>query len=319
MASNCNRWDVVKSGDSCGVYIAKYPGLTLADLVKFNPAIGAQCTNLWVEYALCTSIEGWKPVTTLTTSAKPTTSAQPTTTTIPGAVAAPGPTQAGVAANCNRWDIVKSGNTCDTFIQKYSGVTLANLVSWNSAIGSTCTGLWLDYYICTSVVGFTPSKTTSTTARPTATSNVPSPVQSGVATNCNRWDIVKSGNTCDTFIKKYTGITLANLVSWNPAIGSTCTNLWLDYYICTGVTGFTPPKTTSTANPPTPTSTVPSPVQAGINSKCKKYHKVVSGNGCYDLAAQYKISLPDFYAWNPAVKNDCSSKFSRPKTQLLVY
>ncbi|KAF2741582.1 carbohydrate-binding module family 50 protein, partial [Sporormia fimetaria CBS 119925] len=142
----------------------------------------------------------------------------------------------------------------------------------------------------------------------------PGPTQPGVAPNCNRWDVVSDGATCETFTNKYPGVTLTNLVSWNPAIGDQCGFLWLDFYVCTSVVGFTAPTkttstkpaTTSTKTTPTPTSSVPSPVQSGINSNCKKYHKVVSGDGCYDLATKYNIALADFYRWNPSVKNDCS-------------
>ena len=45
----CNRWDLVQDGDTCSVYLEKYPGLSLAKLVEWNPAIGSQCQNLWVE------------------------------------------------------------------------------------------------------------------------------------------------------------------------------------------------------------------------------------------------------------------------------
>ncbi|KAL4737496.1 hypothetical protein BDV11DRAFT_171948 [Aspergillus similis] len=44
----------------------------------------------------------------------------------------------------------------------------------------------------------------------------------------------------------------------------------------------------------------------GTIGTCKKYHKVIPGDGCYDLAAEYGIALDDFYAWNPAVGDDCS-------------
>lgn len=47
--SICNRWDLVQSGDTCSVYLDRYPGMTLAKLVEWNPAIGSQCQSLWVD------------------------------------------------------------------------------------------------------------------------------------------------------------------------------------------------------------------------------------------------------------------------------
>lgn len=30
------------------------------------------------------------------------------------------------------------------------------------------------------------------------------------------------------------------------------------------------------------------------------------GDGCYDIAAEYGVTLDEVYAWNPAVGDDCS-------------
>jgi hypothetical protein len=41
-------------------------------------------------------------------------------------------------------------------------------------------------------------------------------------------------------------------------------------------------------------------------STCDIFYDVVSGDSCYDIANDHGISLDSFYAWNPAVKTDCS-------------
>lgn len=39
---------------------------------------------------------------------------------------------------------------------------------------------------------------------------------------------------------------------------------------------------------------------------CNKFYLVKKGDSCADVATNHGIALTDFYAWNPAVKNDCS-------------
>jgi hypothetical protein len=43
-----------------------------------------------------------------------------------------------------------------------------------------------------------------------------------------------------------------------------------------------------------------------MTKNCNSFYKVQSGDGCYDIANQYGISLDNFYAYNPAVGDDCS-------------
>ena len=44
----------------------------------------------------------------------------------------------------------------------------------------------------------------------------------------------------------------------------------------------------------------PTLMQSGMVSDCDKFYYVEPDDGCYNIA------LSDFYAWNPAVKDDCS-------------
>lgn len=50
---------------------------------------------------------------------------------------------------------------------------------------------------------------------------------------CTSYHDVVSGDTCDGIESEY-DITAAEFAEWNPYVGSTCENLWLDYYICVG-------------------------------------------------------------------------------------
>ncbi|PWY88126.1 hypothetical protein BO94DRAFT_441732, partial [Aspergillus sclerotioniger CBS 115572] len=151
----------------------------------------------------------------------------------------PSPIQPGMTSNCNSFHLVASGETCAT-IATSAGITLANFYSWNPSVGTGCNTLWLGYYVCTGVSATTTSVPTTTTATTTATTTrttsvaTPSPTQSGMVSNCDAFYLVASGDTCTTVAQKK-AVSVTDIVSWNPGVGTGCTNLWLGYYICVGV------------------------------------------------------------------------------------
>lgn len=158
----------------------------------------------------------------------------------------------------------------------------------------------------------TTTTTPTTTPKPTTTSvgngvQTPSPTQTGMVTNCNRFHLVVTGEGCATMQTKY-GITLAQLVAWNPAIQSDCSSLWLNTHACVGVIGGT-----TTTNPTTTTTapgngiSTPTPIQDNMVKNCDRFHKVVANDQCGAIATKYDIPLANFYTWNPAVGNTCAS------------
>ncbi|KAH7626009.1 LysM domain-containing protein [Sordaria sp. MPI-SDFR-AT-0083] len=130
--------------------------------------------------------------------------------------------------NCDLFYKVKSGDTCAT-IAAAKGVTVAQLTTWNPYVKSDCSLLWVDYNICISIVGHTP-----TPVKPGNGIQTPTPIQSGMTTSCRTFHFVTSGQTCQTIIAKY-GITQANFVKWNPAVKSDCTGMWANAYVCVAV------------------------------------------------------------------------------------
>lgn len=83
--------------------------------------------------------------------------------------------------------------------------------------------------LCTSVVGYV------FTAPPTQPGvPPPAPTQNGVDDSCMEWDTVQAGDSCSTFMDRY-GITLEQMVEWNPAVGVECAGLWGGYAVCVGV------------------------------------------------------------------------------------
>ena len=164
--------------------------------------------------------------------------------------------------------------------------------------------------MCVGIIGSTPSITTTTASKTTTTPangiTTPTPYQTGIATNCDKFYLVVSGDQCGT-IAANEGISLANFYAWNPAVGTSCQSLYLGYYVCVGIIGSTPSATITTKTSTSPGNgiTTPTPYQTGMTSNCDLFHLVISGDQCGVVAATYNISLAQFYAWNPAVGSSC--------------
>ncbi|KAJ5165060.1 uncharacterized protein N7500_006890 [Penicillium coprophilum] len=291
---SCNRWDLVESGNTCDTFTNKYPGLTRQLLVEWNSEIGAQCQYLWVDYYICTGIKGWTP--------SGTTSG--TTPTATNGIPTPTPIQPGMIETCNKFHLVSSGDDCGTIASKY-GISRADFLAWNSGVGAGCGSLWLDYYVCVSIVGSKPSTTTSPTS-PTNGVTTPTPIRPGMVANCDKFHMVVDGDECRALANS-NGITLDQLVTWNPEVKADCSGLWLGYYICVKVIGVKPTATTTTG-PTQPTNGVatPTPILPGMVANCDKFHMVVDGDQCGNIAQKYGISQSQFTKWNPQVGSGCS-------------
>ncbi|KAL3440457.1 hypothetical protein BJX65DRAFT_314755 [Aspergillus insuetus] len=112
------------------------------------------------------------------------------------------------------------------------------------------------------------------------------------------------------------------LPKYSPSVWEDCCGFVLGTYSCistfprgvpVGQPGWTGPTFTWTDPEPTPTSTTstsgvstPSPVQTGIIETCDEFYRVSSGDTCYYISQEHNVVLLEFYAWNPAVKTDCT-------------
>ncbi|KAA8642988.1 uncharacterized protein ATNIH1004_009750 [Aspergillus tanneri] len=84
----------------------------------FNPSAGADCSEFEVDKSYCveygeltaTAASGTTPTALLSYHRRCSR------------------TQPGQIANCNHWDLVNIGDTCDVFTAKYRGLTLAKLL-----------------------------------------------------------------------------------------------------------------------------------------------------------------------------------------------
>ncbi|RYP03040.1 hypothetical protein DL765_010618 [Monosporascus sp. GIB2] len=192
MVDNCDAFYLVKSGDGCST-IAEKHGITLKELVTWNPEIGDTCSGLWKDVNVCVSVIGHTTVPT-----------EPD-----NGIEIPKPTQPGMVKNCDTFYKVKSGDSCGN-IAKNSGINLDEFVEWNTGVrGNDCTGLLLDFHILRLGLGHTPT--------PTDTGNgieTPSPIQDGMTKSCKTFHFVTSGQSCATVASRY-GISVADFVRWN--------------------------------------------------------------------------------------------------------
>ncbi|KAL1641021.1 hypothetical protein SLS58_006463 [Diplodia intermedia] len=137
VVDTCTTFYKAVSGDSCTAIVNRYGTFSMADFTTWNPAVGEDCSGLWLGYYYCVGVPG-------TPTAKPTTtqtSAMPTAT-------GPSPTQDGIISTCTRYYKAVSGDSCSKIASSYGTFSLDDFLSWNPAVGQDCSGLWLGYYYC---------------------------------------------------------------------------------------------------------------------------------------------------------------------------
>lgn len=214
MVGNCNKFHLVEQGQGCSTITSKY-GISLPDFVKWNDVGGLDCRGLWANVYVCVGVIGG--------------STPPTTTTKPGnGIPTPSPVREGMVDNCNDFHLVKSGDNCVS-IAKDAGIPLGKFYEWNPASGKDCTSLWLNTWVCTGTTTYEPTPTDPGNGIAT-----PSPIQEGMTKNCKQFHFIRQGQTCETIAKMY-GISVSNIIRWNPAAGPQCTGLWANTYACVAV------------------------------------------------------------------------------------
>ncbi|GAM88669.1 hypothetical protein ANO11243_067030 [Dothideomycetidae sp. 11243] len=153
----------------------------------------------------------------------------------------------------------------------------------------------------------------NTTTLPTSTAtNAPSPVKTGIVSNCQRYYyLVESGDICER-IASATSLAksfVADFEKWDSAVGSGCTARSPATNYCVAVPGTLAPRTTTaTKGRPSPSSAPKGSQlhQSGIVSDCNSHYLVVTSDGCYSIEQEYKISATQSFTWNTGVESDCS-------------
>jgi hypothetical protein len=178
-----------------------------------------------------------------TTSSPPSSTTPPTTTTSsPNGITTPTPIQPGMTSNCNQFYYVVESDSCWAISNKY-GISLNDFYSWNPYVNQSsieCGNLWPNYYVCVQIIGGHSTTTTPppTTTTPTNGITTPTPHQTGMVTNCNKfYQYNTADGYCGDIVSKY-GITLNQFYTWNPAVGTGCGYLFANWWYCIGVIGM---------------------------------------------------------------------------------
>ncbi|OAQ72016.1 LysM domain-containing protein [Pochonia chlamydosporia 170] len=136
-----------------------------------------------------------------------------------------------MVSNCNAFYFVKLNDRCADIVSQY-GISLTDFQTWNPKVGNDCTGLWANTYACVSIIGHVPTPT-----NPGNGIQTPVPTQPGMTSNCDKFQLIKTGDTC-VDIATRNGISVQDFLQWNPQAGSSCTGLWANAYACVGVVSF---------------------------------------------------------------------------------
>ncbi|PTB40686.1 carbohydrate-binding module family 50 protein [Trichoderma asperellum CBS 433.97] len=283
--SNCTTWFAPQAYNTCRdiLYIAQ---LSFADFYQMNPSVGPDCSGLVVgtNYCISTYPNGNDPNEWDGDASIPSASST--------GIITPTPIQSGMVSNCNKFYDVHSNDGCSA-IASSQNINLSSFYQWNPAVKTDCSGLQASVYVCIGVA--TTSASITTTSKPPTGVITPTPTQSGMVSNCNKFYDVHSNDGCSA-IASSQNINLSSFYQWNPAVKTDCSGLQASVYVCVGTAA------TTTA----PGITTPTPTQSGMVSGCNKFYDVHAGDGCSAIASSQKIALSSLYKWNPAVKTDCS-------------
>ncbi|PYI09360.1 hypothetical protein BO78DRAFT_437930 [Aspergillus sclerotiicarbonarius CBS 121057] len=286
LISTCDAFYYVQPGDSCWAIANSYSNFTLNEFYSWNPAVKTDCSGLQSDYYVCIGVAGSTTAASSTTlPATTTSSATPTGSYLPQ--------QTGIASNCDDYYYVQHGDTCSAIATNHD-ISLSNFYTWNPAVGTTCSGLEADYWVCVGVSGgnsattTTPPTTTTSIPTTSTTGTAPSPTQSGLVADCSTYYPAKSGDSCWSIVNdEYTYLTTSLFEQWNPAMGSDCSNLQIGYYYCVATQDQAP--------------------MPDMISTCTKWHLVASGDNCWSIEQGAGISASDFASWNPYVGSSCAN------------
>ncbi|KAI0406600.1 peptidoglycan-binding protein [Xylaria palmicola] len=335
--TRCGTWYYVLADETCQAISLKF-GISLNDFYFLNPQVDTGCSNLWANTSYCVAAvgnvatySGYVVTTSATTFTKPPSS----TIFVPSPVATP-PLNAqasGTISGCFLYEnafnatvanqSLDDANSCQNWAQ-LAEVSVDNLREWNPSLSAGECVLKTGLSYCVRVNETIPSVTYphDYCIRPDAT-RIPDGTAQPSDCKCYTQfrEIDKKNFNC-SMVPDLLGMTVKDLVSLNPWIGSDCdAGIWShlnsEGYVQLCVeSGSTGPSTTPTSpgsstptsgTPTTPTYAPPAETQPGAPVDCMIWHKVVDGDGCWSIADHYAITTDEFYKLNPGVGTDCGA------------
>ncbi|KAJ7264086.1 hypothetical protein B0H12DRAFT_1217298 [Mycena haematopus] len=293
-------YSIIASGDTCTSVDEKYD-TALVDLLRWNTALTAACTTIALGEAYCVAgggdactkvytvasgdscgaietkfnitlndIIAWNPFLTSSCAIQIGENLCVAGTPSTGSSGPPPNIAAGTLTNCTTYYTIASGDTCTSVDGKYD-IALADLLRWNTALTAACTTIGLGSAYCVA----------------------------GGGDACSKIYTVVSGDSCGAIESKF-GITLDDIVAWNPFLTSSCA-IQIGQNLC--VSG-----TPSTGTPP---SGPPANIASGTLTNCTTYYtltlcKIASGDTCTSVDEKYDIALADLLRWNTALTASCT-------------
>ncbi|EFX06453.1 peptidoglycan-binding protein [Grosmannia clavigera kw1407] len=343
--TDCGQWYYVLPGDYCSLISVKF-GISLSDFYFLNPQVDSSCDNLWAKTS-DSSRNQFHPSSYIDFNYPPPYVGPTLNPTAPGTIEGcyyywntfvPGL----FVQDDDDIDI----NSCLAWTWG-AEVLLSDLLAWNPSLNASNCFMEQGYSYCVQKDEFPANITTANITYPYDYCFAPNisliDSRSVQPDECDCYIQVREEDkgyfNCSMFPTLF-NITVNDVVALNPQLTSNVacdSNLWNGLVggyeqFCverntTGVSTGTSSSSTSTATSgqfsttpmatitstsvSTPSSTTavvpPAQTEPGTTSSCTVYHVVVSGDTCYAISTTYKISLDEFYGWNPNVGTDCSA------------
>ncbi|KAF7296692.1 hypothetical protein HMN09_01078200 [Mycena chlorophos] len=296
--TNCTTYYTIATGDTCTSVDEKF-NTSLTDLLRWNPSLTASCTTIGLGEAYCVTgggnacpevytvvpndscgaietkygitlndILAWNPwldsSCALEVGENICVSGAPPNST--GSSGPPANIATGTLKNCTEYYTIVTDDTCTSVDEKYN-LALEDLLRWNTALTSSCTTIQLGEAYCVA----------------------------GGGNQCSKIYNVVNNDSCGAIESKF-NITSADLLAWNPFLGSSCA-IEVGQNLC--VSG--------TAASTTPPTGPPSNLATGSLSNCTTYYTVATGDTCTSIEAKYSTALADLLRWNTALTASCTT------------
>ncbi|CAJ0542419.1 Ff.00g000680.m01.CDS01 [Fusarium sp. VM40] len=210
MPTDCIHYHQAEADENCRDILKTYSYLSKDQFFKYNPVLKMNCDGLWKGNWYCVGV-------------KSEVLMPPTVTETPSVI--PG----GSPKDCKVWYYTTGGETCDQLVNMFGTFSAKDFISMNPSVFDDCSNVEDNTWYC--VAGpDTPTTRTAALTTPTRPATA-MPTQSGVASDCKEYWLVSKKDTCKS-IRRANSISLEKLLSWNPALGSTCSGLKPDSYVC---------------------------------------------------------------------------------------
>lgn len=156
-------------------------------------------------------------------------------------VSTPSPFQTGIVPTCDKFYKVIAGDSCYD-IANNNAISLSSFYAWNPAVDTDCSSLQANEYVCIGVKSSSTTVGSSTITRSTTSTvsgiTTPSPIQTGMVSNCDALYKFIADDSCYDIANNH-AVSLSNFYTWNPAVKTDCSGLQANEYVCVGVESTT--------------------------------------------------------------------------------